>query len=209
MSDESPKDESRADDAQVDETGAAGEPTAAAEGPPAAPPPPPREPPTRLGWDVPKWVVAVAAAVASVLVLFGGGFAVGHVTAADGDDEGRDRIELELPGRNGDGSEDPEAPRPTSGVFLGVTTRDATGDTQGAEIVNVVSGSPAAQAGLRDGDVVTAVDGSAVSNASDLIEQVRSHESGDQITITYTREGNSSETEITLGARETAVTSNA
>ncbi len=209
MSDESPRDESPAKDPPVDETAAAGEHAAAAEGPPAAPPPPPGEPPTRQGFYVPKWAAIVAVAVVSALVLFGGGFAIGHVTAGDGGNEDRERIELEFPGRNGDGGEEPGLPRPSSGVFLGVTTRDATGDAQGAEIVSVVTGSPAAQAGLRDGDVVTAVDGSAVTNASDLIQQVRSHESGDQMTITYSRDGNSAEAQVTVGSRSTAVTSNA
>jgi S1-C subfamily serine protease len=203
MSDESQQDEHSAEGRPADEAATTRERTAAPEGPPAPPPPPPGEPPARRGFYVPKWAAVVAAAVVAVLILFGGGFAVGHVTAGDGDNEGRERIESELPGRNGDGSEEPDAPRPTSGVFLGVTTRDASGGAQGAEINRVVSGSPAAEAGLRDGDVVTAVDGSAVTSASDLIQQVRSHEPGDRVTITYSRNGNSSEAQVTLGTRPT------
>jgi putative serine protease PepD len=208
MSDASPQDEHPVEDQPTDETAAAGDRTAAPEAPPA-PPPPPGEPPARRGFYVPKWAAIVAAAVVAVLVLFGGGFAIGHVTAGNGDNEGRERIELELPGRNGGRSEEPNAPRSPSGVFLGVTTRNATGDAQGAEIMSVVRGSPAAQAGLRDGDVVTAVDGTAVTNASDLIQQVRSHEPGDQVTITYSRDGNSSEAQVTLRTRSTAVPRNA
>jgi membrane-associated protease RseP (regulator of RpoE activity) len=201
MSDESPRDESPAKDPPVDETVAAGEHAAAAEGPPAAPPPPPGEPPARQGFYVPRWAAVVAVAVVSVLVLFGGGFAVGHVTAGDGGNEDRERIELEFPGRNGDGSEEPGLPWPSSGVFLGVTTRDATGDAQGAEIVNVAEDSPAAQAGLQDGDIVTAVNGESVSDPADLAEHVRDHEPGDNVTITYTREGNSAEAQVELADR--------
>jgi S1-C subfamily serine protease len=207
MSDASPQEEHPVEDQPTDETAAAGDRTAPEA--PSPPPPPPGEPPARRGFYVPKWAAIVAAAVVAVLVLFGGGFAIGHVTAGNGDNEGRERIELELPGRNGDSGEEPNAPRSPSGVFLGVTTRDATGDAQGAEITRVVRGSPAAQAGLREGDVVTAVDGTAVTNASDLIQQVRRHEPGDQMTITYSRDGNSSEAQVTLRTRSTAVTRNA
>src|SRR6266516_188188 len=129
MSDESPREERPAHDAPVDE-GAPTDETPPAEG--AAeqpPPPPPGEPPKRSGVFVPKWVAAVAAGVAALVLLFGGGFAIGRVTAGDGDHEGRHRVEREFPGRRGGGgNESPNTPRPTSGVFLGVATRDATGD---------------------------------------------------------------------------------
>lgn len=208
MSDESPRDESPAHDAPTDETPPADETAKDAEGA-AEPPPPPPAAPARSGFYVPRWAAFVAGAVVAVLVLFFGGFAIGHVTAGDGNNEGRSRVEREFPGRRGGGNEGPNAPRPTSGVFLGVATRDATGDVQGAEIVTVVPGSPAAQAGLQEGDILTAVDGSAVTRASDLAEKVRSHQSGDQVTITYSRGGNSAQAQVTLGNRSPAATPNA
>jgi membrane-associated protease RseP (regulator of RpoE activity) len=208
MSDESPRDESPANDAPVDE-GAPTDETAPAAGGAAEPPPPPPAAPARSGFYVPRWAALVAAAAVAVLVLFFGGFAIGRVTAGDGDHEGRDRTERELPGRRGGGNEEPNAPRPTSGVFLGVATRDATGDVQGAEIVNVAGGSPAAQAGLQTGDILTAVDGSTVTSASDLAQKVRSHQSGDQVTITYSRGGNSTQAQVTLGNRSPAGTPSA
>ena len=222
MSDESPRDESPASNAPAEEHPAADEPTAAAEAAPT-PPPPPGEPPARRGIWVSRGVAFVAGAVVAVLVLFFGGFAIGRVTSGGGDNEGRERTEREFPRRDGRGNEgrgnegrgnegrgnEGGGARPTSGVFLGVATRDATGDVKGAEVVRVADGSPAAQAGLQDGDIVTAVDGSAVTNASDLAQQVHSHKSGDQVTITYSRGGNSTQAQVTLGNRSATGTPSA
>jgi membrane-associated protease RseP (regulator of RpoE activity) len=204
MSDESPRDESPADHARVDDPAGSDEPTVASDVTPPAPPPPPPDPPRRR-FPAPKWAAAAAAAV---VLLFGGGFAIGHATAGgDGEDGGEERTAQESPDREDRDEgrdEDRDEGRPTSGVFLGVAARDATGDEQGAEIQEVASGSPAAEAGLEEGDVVTAVDGSAVASASDLAREVREHESGDRVTITYTRDGNSAQAEVTLGDRADA-----
>jgi S1-C subfamily serine protease len=50
----------------------------------------------------------------------------------------------------------------------------------------VVSGSPAAGIGLTAGDVITAVDGDAVSSASGLSELIAAHHPGDSVTVTWT-----------------------
>ena len=65
----------------------------------------------------------------------------------------------------------------------------------------MANGSPAAGAGLQAGDVITAVDGTAVSSPVDLAQQVRSHQPGDQVTITYSRGGNSTDAQVQLGDR--------
>jgi S1-C subfamily serine protease len=205
MSDESPRDENPANDAPAGEGPPTEETAPAPEGPPAALPPPAESPrQARSGFYVPRKAALVAGAVVAALVLFFGGFAIGQGTDGDGDREGRDRTEL--PGREGRGNDEGRAPRPTSGVFLGVATRDATEGQQGAEVLEVVSGSSAEQAGLQVGDVITAVDGSTVTSTSDVAERVRGHESGDQVTITYSRGGNSTETQVTLGDRSPSST---
>jgi membrane-associated protease RseP (regulator of RpoE activity) len=208
MSDESPREASPAPEAgPADEPTLAGDPTAvgepaAAEAPP--PPPPPAEPPGRRDVRVPRWAAFVAGAVVAVLVLFFGGFAVGRATSdGDGEEGPERRTEQELPR-----PEEPGEARP-AGVFLGVASRDAMGDVQGAEIAQVVDGSPAADAGLQEGDVVTEVDGTGVSNASDLREQVRDREPGDEVTITYTRDGDSAQARVTLEDRSDAFTPSA
>jgi S1-C subfamily serine protease len=185
----------------------AAEPTQPAEAT-EMPPPPPGEtapsgaPPSRGGWVVPKWVVAALVGVVAVGIIFGSAFAIGRATASGGDEHGRIERGFEgRPGRGNGSQNGPQLPQPTSGVFLGVATQPATGGQQGAQVANVANGSPAAGAGLQAGDVITAVDGTAVSNAADLAQKVRSHQPGDQVTITYSRGGNSTDTQVQLGDR--------
>jgi putative serine protease PepD len=146
---------------------------------------------------VPKWAVVALVGFVAVALLIGSAFAIGRATASDGD--GHERIERSFEGRPPRG-EAPQRPQ-ASGVFLGVSTQSATGDQQGAEVENVASGSPAAGAGLQQGDVITAVDGTAVSSPADLARLVRSHQPGDQVTIAYSRSGNAAEAQVQLGDR--------
>ena len=57
----------------------------------------------------------------------------------------------------------------------------------GAAVTAVKAGSPAADAGLQAGDVITAVDGKAVINSAALATQVQAHSAGDVVIITYSR----------------------
>ena len=171
---------------------------------PTEPPPPsdestaPGPPPTRGGWLVPKWAIVALVGFVAIALLFGSAFAIGRATASGGDDH--ERIERGFEGRPGRG-EAPQLPPQASGVFLGVSTQSATGDQKGAEVQNVASGSPAAGAGLQQGDVITAVDGTAVSTPADLARLVRSHQPGDQVTIAYSRGGNAAEAQVPLADR--------
>ena len=67
--------------------------------------------------------------------------------------------------------------------FLGVSVADSSG---GALIEQVVPGAPAAQAGLTAGDVVTAVDGTAVTSGSALKPALTGHGPGDRVTLHWT-----------------------
>ncbi|MGH8891958.1 MAG: S1C family serine protease [Actinomycetes bacterium] len=80
---------------------------------------------------------------------------------------------------------------------LGVSVRD-TGD--GAGVAAVSPGSAATEAGLRAGDVITEVGDRAVDDADSLIAAVRSHRPGDEVTLTYTRDGRQSTATATLGS---------
>ena len=93
----------------------------------------------------------------------------------------------------------------TSQAFLGVavTTSD---NGQGVVIGTVQTGSPAADAGLKAGDVITAVDGTSVNSAAALSTAIRSHQPGDSVKITYTRGGTSADVQVRLGNRATANT---
>ncbi len=81
---------------------------------------------------------------------------------------------------------------------------ESAADDGGATITAVSSGSPAADAGLKAGDTVTAVDGEKVTSSLDLVRQVHSHSSGDTITVTYTRGGTSTDVKVKLASTPTA-----
>jgi putative serine protease PepD len=85
-------------------------------------------------------------------------------------------------------------------AYLGVTIRDATNGT-GAQVGQVVSGSPADKAGLKAGDVITAVNGSTVSGADELTAAVGSRAPGDTVTLTVDRNGTTKTITVTLGTR--------
>jgi putative serine protease PepD len=85
-------------------------------------------------------------------------------------------------------------------AYLGVSLQ-ATTDSGGAEIGSVTDGSPAAKAGLRAGDVVTAFDGDTIDSADGLSAAVSAKSPGDEVSVTYTRNGESHTVQVTLGTR--------
>jgi serine protease Do len=67
----------------------------------------------------------------------------------------------------------------------------------------IVSGSPAARAGLRDGDVITAVDGQTVDTSNDLSTRIVTHAPGDRVVLTVERGSSSIQITLTLGTLPT------
>ena len=89
-------------------------------------------------------------------------------------------------------------------AFLGVSARTAadngnSGIGTGAQIVRVEPNSAAAQAGLREGDVVTAVGDRPVTTSTELTAAVRSSAPGDTVTLTVLRDGQTTTVDVTLG----------
>ncbi len=85
-------------------------------------------------------------------------------------------------------------------AYLGVSIGDSqTGS--GAKVGAVRPGSPAAAAGLKVGDVVTAVDGVKVTDANDLTAAVTGHQPGDTIHLTVTRGGSTLDVTAKLATR--------
>ncbi len=92
-------------------------------------------------------------------------------------------------------------------AYLGVTLSDETvssgGVTRtGAAIEQVLEGTPAAQAGLQQGDVIVQIDDDAVGGASSLTGYVRTYDSGDSVALTVVRDGQTETVDVTLAARE-------
>ncbi|GGL24920.1 S1C family serine protease [Planomonospora parontospora] len=83
-------------------------------------------------------------------------------------------------------------------AFLGVGLADATGDTAGALVSQVTDGSPAAQAGLRQGDVITKINDTAVEDGDTVVGVVRGLKPGDRVTLVYLRDGRSQTVTATL-----------
>ncbi|HTU78447.1 MAG TPA: trypsin-like peptidase domain-containing protein [Solirubrobacteraceae bacterium] len=76
-----------------------------------------------------------------------------------------------------------------SHAYLGVaTSTDETAGQTGAAVQEVKSGTPAAKAGLRKGDVIVAFDGAPVANANDLIEALAATRAGAKARITVLRD---------------------
>jgi putative serine protease PepD len=80
---------------------------------------------------------------------------------------------------------------------LGVSVSENDSGT-GALVSAVTPNSPAAQAGLQQGDVVTEFDGQAVNDSDALVAAVQSHKVGDKVELKYTRDGAEKTATVTL-----------
>jgi len=65
--------------------------------------------------------------------------------------------------------------------------------------VAVVKGSPAALAGLIVGDVITWIDNQELNKVNDLADLIATYKFGDKITISYLRDGQDKQVDVTLG----------
>ena len=86
-------------------------------------------------------------------------------------------------------------------AYLGVSVTAAADGTAGAQLAEVRSGTPAAEAGLQAGDVLTAVDGDAVSSAAALQSAIDARKPGDRVILDYLRGGAHRTVTVTLGTR--------
>jgi membrane-associated protease RseP (regulator of RpoE activity) len=101
-----------------------------------------------------------------------------------------------------------DAPRPQAtagggsgyGAYLG-TIPDMTGSPGGVRITGVRAGSPAEQAGLKPGDVITAIGAKIVANLYDMTDALRSHQAGDSVVIVVKRNGAEQRVTAVLGRR--------
>ena len=94
-----------------------------------------------------------------------------------------------------------KATYPVLGIRL-----DTSFTGSGALIVNqsqgIVVGSPADKAGLRPGDIITALDGNAINSSDELIVAIRSKSVGDVVKLSVARNGKLTTIKVTLAASQ-------
>ncbi|MDX6539365.1 MAG: hypothetical protein QOI71_975 [Gaiellales bacterium] len=90
---------------------------------------------------------------------------------------------------------------PFLGVQLASDIRGGGVSSGGAVVAGVMSGGPAASAGLAAGDVITAIDGHAISSSSSITSMILTKTPGAKVTIRHTDQlGASHSTTVTLGS---------
>jgi S1-C subfamily serine protease len=86
-----------------------------------------------------------------------------------------------------------------SGGFGGFGGQNSQSGTSGVTIAGTVSGSPAANAGLTQGDTITAIGGQSVTSAQDVAHTLVKYHPGDSISVSWTdASGQSHTTNLTL-----------
>jgi S1-C subfamily serine protease len=92
--------------------------------------------------------------------------------------------------------------------YLGVLTTDLSPEDagrfdlpidSGALVVQVVPGSPAREAGVRRGDIITALGNAKIVGYGDLLGALRDHEPGDRVILTIFRNTQEKKLAVTLG----------
>ncbi len=82
---------------------------------------------------------------------------------------------------------------------LGVSVGDSS-KPSGAVVGQVTTGSAAEAAGLRDGDVITAIGDRRLDGADSLVAAIRSEAPGDKVKISFVRGGETKTVTVTLGS---------
>ena len=89
--------------------------------------------------------------------------------------------------------------------YIGVSVADVSVETQsyglpqGAAVKSITEGGPAAEAGLQVNDIITHVDGTAITGSSDVVSIVGKCATGQVLKLTVYRQGATIELEITVG----------
>ena len=89
--------------------------------------------------------------------------------------------------------------------YIGVSVTDVSTESQsfglpqGAAVQSVTEGSPAQEAGLQRSDIITHVNGTAITGSSDLVSIIGDSQVGDILTLTVYRQGQSLTVTLTVG----------
>jgi len=90
-------------------------------------------------------------------------------------------------------------------AYLGISSSSvpgsANGTAFGANVQQVVTGSPADQAGIQNGDVIKSIGGKQVQTSDDLAAIIAAYKPGDKVSVVLTRGGSDKTVEVTLGTQ--------
>ncbi|GAA4228687.1 putative serine protease PepD [Streptosporangium album] len=86
-------------------------------------------------------------------------------------------------------------------AFLGVSLASAAEGTSGALVSEVTAGSPAAQAGIKQGDLITKINDTVVDDGTTVVGAVRGFKPGQKVTVTYVRDGRPQTATVTLAEK--------
>ena len=157
-----------------------------------------------------SWTIAAASAVAGAAALsFGLFLAVSKESLADekpktvqvisvsGDEAEADAV------AEAEGSGDTEMSwGEGKGGYLGLSLREDTKSNEGGALVDhVVGDSPAAKAGVKDGDVIVAFGGDVVRGPGRVTEKLHDAKPGDKVNVDVRRDGKVQKLVIELGKR--------
>lgn len=168
-----------------------------------------------------SWTIAAAAATAGAAMLSLGLFlAVGRdsladpaaAPAADEADDDVNQQKVRIVSVSGDDAEalavfdaaqEADADmRAGKGAYLGLSLREDTKSNEGgARVTRVVDDSPAAKAGVKDGDVIVGFGGDVVRGPAKVTEKLRTAKPGDKVTLDVRRDGKAQKFNIELGER--------
>jgi S1-C subfamily serine protease len=95
-----------------------------------------------------------------------------------------------------------------TGLDAEQSKRLGVSEINGLYINEVIPGSGAAQGGLKEGDIITKVDGNQIFSPSDLQERIGRLGPGDKVQLTYLRAGKQLVTNVTLKGEDSVRTAN-
>ncbi len=76
------------------------------------------------------------------------------------------------------------------------------GFKNGVLVQEVQPGGPADKAGLKPGDIITAIDGRSIKDGDDLVNEIASRRPGSTARLGYIRDGKPQDTTVTIGDRD-------
>ncbi len=83
--------------------------------------------------------------------------------------------------------------------YLGVRTDDPAFGSSGAMVIRVEPASPAAEAGIQEGDLVVAVNGQAIRGFEELASIIRATRPGEKLDLEIERDGEQMDLSVTVG----------